>query len=277
MGLRISTNVSSLSAQRHLTKVSNDQRGSLERLASGTRIVRAGDDAAGLAISEKLKTEIRGSIQAERNANDGISFIQTAEGGLSEISDIFVRLKELSVQSASDTVGDQERAFSNLEYQSLLQEVNRIAYSTEFNGKRLLTGEGELLEFQVGTKNDPSLDRMNFNPSNAPATVEKLGMEGTNISTKQDAQMVMDRIDSSLVAVNGNRASLGALQNRLLSTVRNLQVKTENLSEANSRIRDSDIAVETSDLTKSNILSAAGSSVLAQANNSSSTALKLIG
>ncbi|MCK5882147.1 MAG: flagellin FliC, partial [Bacteriovoracaceae bacterium] len=143
MGLRINTNVASLSAQRALGNTTKAQSSSLEKLSSGSRIVKAADDAAGLAISEKMKAAIRGTNQAERNANDGISMIQTAEGGLNEVSNILIRLRELSVQSASDTVGDSERQFTDMEYQNLKQEVERISSVTEFNGKKLLNGEGD--------------------------------------------------------------------------------------------------------------------------------------
>ncbi|MBF0361053.1 MAG: flagellin FliC [Oligoflexia bacterium] len=277
MGFRINTNVTSLSAQRHLSNGSEELKRSLEHLASGSRIVRAGEDAAGLAISEKLKAEIRGTTQAQRNSNDGISLIQTAEGGLNEISSIMIRLKELSVQAASDTIGDSERGFSDLEFKSLLQEIDRIANSTEFNGTKILMGQGEQLEFQVGTRNDANLDRMRFNPQDSNATTEKLEVSALNVLTKQDAQNNLATIDKALGTVNGQRASLGALQNRLMSTVRNLEVKSENLSAANSRIRDADVALETSNMMKANILTAAGTSVLATANNSVGAALKLIG
>ncbi|MBF0297270.1 MAG: flagellin FliC [Oligoflexia bacterium] len=277
MGFRINTNVTSLSAQRHLSNGTEELKKSMEHLASGSRIVRAGEDAAGLAISEKLKAEIRGTTQAQRNSNDGISLIQTAEGGLNEISSIMIRLKELSVQSASDTMGDSERGFSDLEFKSLLQEVDRIANSTEFNGNKILMGQGERLEFQVGTHNDPNLDRMNFNPQESNATTEKLEISALGVLSKQDAQTNLEALDRALGTVNGQRASLGALQNRLMSTVRNLEVKSENLSAANSRIRDADVATETADMAKGNILTAAGTAVLVQANNSSAAALKLIG
>ena len=266
-----------MTSQRQLQKQNTDLTKSLEQLASGSRIVRAGDDAAGLAISDKLKAEIRGNNQAERNASDGISVIQTAEGGLNEVSNILIRLKELSVQSASDTLGVNERKFTDLEFQSLKSEIDRIANSTQFNGKGLLKGEGEALEFQVGTRNDPGLDRMSFNPQDTNATTNALGIVSANVDTKEAAQNNLEVIDTALNRINSNRASLGALQNRLTSTVANIQIKNENLSEANSRIRDADVAKLTADLTKSNILTTAGTSVLAQANNVSNHALKLIG
>lgn len=277
MGFRINTNVESMVAQNNLNKVTTRQNSALEKLSSGSRINKAGDDAAGLAISEKLKAEIRGTQQATRNAGDGISLIQTAEGGLNEVSNILIRLRELSVQAASDTVGDQERKFSDLEFKNLTQEIDRIAKSTEFNGKKLINGEGDSLDFQIGTRNEPGFDRLSYTPGETNATGEALGVASLGVLTKGDAQENLSKIDAAINGLNSNRANLGALQNRLQSTIANLDVKTENLSAANSRIRDTDVAETSAELTKTNILSAASTSVLAQANNSQQAALKLIG
>ena len=277
MGLRINTNVQSLAAQRSLGNVKKSQGDNLEKMASGSRINKASDDAAGLAISEKLKANIRGSQQAKRNAGDGISMVQTAEGGLNEVSNILVRLRELSVQAASDTIGDQEREFSDLEFQNLVQEVDRISGSTKFNGRDLLTGEGETADFQVGIMNDDFNDRISYNPQDTAASADAIGIAGLSVGSKEGAQENLENIDSALNKINGNRASLGALQNRLQSTISNLDVKTENLSAANSRIRDTDIAATSSELTKANILTSASTSVLAQANSSQNAALKLVG
>lgn len=277
MGLRISTNTQSLRAQTAMSKVETAKSDSLAKLSSGSRINKAGDDAAGLAISEKLKANIRGSQQATRNAGDGISLIQTAEGGLNEVSNILIRLRELSVQAASDTVGDTERKFADLEFQNLTQEVDRIAASTQFNGKTLLSGEGDTLDFQVGIMNDAKNDRLSYKPQDTSAKSSDLGIEGLGVETKVNAQENLEKIDNAINGVNGNRASLGALQNRLQSTISNLETRTENLSAANSRIRDTDVASESAELAKNNILSAASVSVLSQANSSGSGALKLIG
>ncbi len=277
MGLRISTNVQSLKAQNAMAKVENTKSDSLAKLSSGSRINKAGDDAAGLAISEKLKANIRGTQQATRNAGDGISMIQTAEGGLNETSNILIRLRELSVQAASDTIGSEERKFSNLEFQQLTNEMERIATSTQFNGKKLLSGEGDKLDFQIGIMNDEKNDRLSYKPEDSSARVKDLGIDGLGVLTKGDAQTNLEKIDSAINNVNANRASLGALQNRLSSTISNLEVRTENLSAANSRIRDTDVAQESAELAKANILSAASTSVLSQANSSGSAALKLIG
>jgi flagellin len=277
MGLRINTNVQSLSAQRSLGKVKAEQGSNLEKLASGSRINKASDDAAGLAISEKLKANIRGSQQAKRNAGDGISMIQTAEGGLNEVSNILVRLRELSVQSASDTIGDSERKFSDMEFQNLVQEVDRISSSTKYNGKDLLSGEGDTADFQIGIMNDEFNDRISYNPQDSSASADDIGIGGLSVSSKDDAQSNLENIDVAIDKINGNRANLGALQNRLQSTISNLDVKTENLSAANSRIRDTDVAQTSSELTKANILTSSSTSVLAQANSSQNAALKLIG
>ncbi len=277
MGLRIATNTQSLRAQTSMNKVEAQKSDSLAKLSSGSRINKAGDDAAGLAISEKLKANIRGSQQATRNAGDGISMIQTAEGGLNEVSNVLIRLRELSVQAASDTVGDTERKFADLEFQHLTQEVERIAASTQFNGKSLLSGEGDDMEFQVGIMNDAKNDRLSYKPQDSSARAADLGIASLGVQTKADAQENLEKIDSAINGVNGNRASLGALQNRLQSTISNLETRTENLAAANSRIRDTDVAAESAELAKANILSAASTSVLAQANQSGSSALKLIG
>ena len=277
MGLRIGTNVQSMRAQNSLSKVEQAKSENLAKLSSGTRINKAGDDAAGLAISEKLKANIRGTQQATRNAGDGISLIQTAEGGLNEVSNILVRLRELSVQSASDTIGDQERKFSDLEFKQLTSEVERIATSTQFNGKNLLSGEGDTMDFQIGIMNDAKNDRLSYRPQDSSARAADLGIAELGVSTKEDAQTNLEKIDTAINNVNGNRATLGALQNRLQSTISNLEVRNENLAAANSRIRDTDIAQESAEMMKNQILSQSSNSVLAQANNSGSAALKLIG
>lgn len=277
MGLRINTNVTSLSAQRTLGINNADQAKSLNKLSSGTRIVRSADDAAGLAISEKMRAQVRGTNQAERNANDGISMIQTAEGGLNEVSSILIRLRELAVQSASDTVGDSERAFTDLEYQNLKQEVDRISQVTEFNGKKLLNGAGEKYDFQIGINNDEFQDRISFNTEMLNSTLGSLGVDGIAVSSKEGAQESLSMLDDAIQKVSGQRAELGAKQNRLTSTIQNLQVSVENLSAANSRIRDTDYAAETANNARLNILNSAGTAVLAQSNAQGANALSLIG
>ncbi|MBK7844914.1 MAG: flagellin FliC [Bdellovibrionales bacterium] len=276
MGLRINTNTASLNAQRNLmgTKLALDK--SLERLSSGFRINRAGDDAAGLAISENLRAQTRGLKQASRNAQDGISLVQVAEGGLNEVSSILIRLRELAVQAASDTIGPVERQFLNVEYDQLVSEVDRIADGTEFNGTQLLSGTGSILDFQVGTRNDPNIDRLSFDASKADSNAAALGVNLTSVADKASAQNSLSAIDSAIVSVSAMRADFGAIQNRLQSSLNNIAVSIENMSAANSRIRDADIAEETAELTRNNILLNAGTSVLAQANQSAQVALGLL-
>ncbi len=276
MGFRIATNVSALNAQRTLSQTRMALDKSLEKLSSGSRINRSGDDAAGLAISENLVAQVRGLRQAKRNAQDGISLIQVSEGGLNEISSILIRLRELAVQAASDTVGETERAFTDREFQSLKDEIDRISNATEFNGTPLLNGRAGILEFQVGTRNNPILDRIVYNGENSNATLASLKLGGESTATKLGAQTSLAVIDDALIQVNSIRADLGAMQNRLQSTINNLAISDENLSAANSRIRDVDVASESSELTRQNILLQAGTAVLGQANFASKVALKLL-
>lgn len=277
MGLRIATNVQSLAAQRFLNLNRLAQNVSLERLSSGSRINRAGDDAAGLAISEKLRASIRSLRQANRNAGDGISLIQTAEGAMNEISNMLIRLRELSIQAASDTVGQTERSYVNKEIQNLKSEVQRISDTTEFNGTKLLNGTGAVLEIQVGINNDPLRDRLSYMAPEYNTTLEGLGITEVTTLTKEGAQMNLESLDHALTRLNEGRASLGALQNRLQSTMNNLTIYRENLEAANSRVRDTDFAEETSELTKMNILSQTNVAALSQANQNASLALKLLG
>lgn len=276
MGLRINTNVASINAQRNLAKTKLALNKVLEKLSSGHRINRAGDDAAGLAISENLKAQIRGLNQAYRNGQDGISLVQIAEGGLSEVSSILIRLRELAVQAASDTIGVTERKFLNVEFEQLTSEIDRIASSTEFNRVPLLNGTGAVFDIQIGTRNDPISDRLTFDASSADVNVAALGLNLASVADKISAQNSLSAIDHAIISVSGIRADFGALQNRLQSTVNNLAVSVENLSAANSRVRDTDIANATAELTKNQILMKAGTSVLAQANSSVASALTLI-
>ena len=277
MGFRINTNVSSIAAQRSLSTNNRQAENTLSKLSSGSRITRAADDAAGLAISEKLKAQISSVNQANRNANDGISMVQTAEGGLDEISNMLTRLRELSIQSASDTVGDTERTFTNMEYQNLKQEIERISQVTEFNGVKLLNGEGEKLDFQIGVNNDQFQDRITYDVGFSNAKIESLGIGDITVETKDGAQTALANIDSAIEKVSGQRANLGAIQNRLISTSKNLEITNENLSAANSRIRDVDYAMASAQNAKNNILNQAGTSVLSQANAQGQNALRLLG
>ncbi len=279
--ISIMTNTSSLNAQRHLsqTKLGLDQ--SMGRLSSGLRINRAGDDAAGLAISESLKAQIRSMGQAERNANDGISLLQTAENSMNEMSSILSRLRELSMQSATDTVGDEQRAYLEQEASALRDELDRMAAVTEFNGTQLLDGTAAALDLQIGINNTAS-DRITLGfPDMSSTTLGTSGggaaLNTMDISSKAGAQAALGIIDVSIDDVSSERASIGATENRLQVTITNLQSARENLSAANSRIRDTDVANETASLTRSNILMQAGVTVLGQANQLPSMALSLLG
>lgn len=306
MGLRIRTNVKSLIAQRNLIGSSKTAGDHMQKLSSGYRINKAADDAAGLAIAENLRADIRSLKVAQRNANDGVSLLQVAEGSLEEINNIVVRLKELSVQSASDTIGNKERDYLNREFMQLKDEIDRIALSTDFNGTRLLVGNGDVdpsltvdsnqqpLEIQIGkdyllppdsleSPNPVNIIRADFSQMNATTGGEgSLGLgstqddEGTRIDSKQQAQTSMAIVDEALSKIASYRANIGALQNRLVSTDRNLGVSIENLSSARSRIKDADFASETAGFTQANILVQAGASVLTQANQLPEIALKLL-
>lgn len=275
MGLRINTNVAAMAAARALQNSSIEQAKSYQRLASGNRITSAGDDAAGLSISEKLKSQIRSLAQAERNANDGVSFIQVAEGGMNEIGNILIRLRELGIQAASDTIGDTERGFVDKEVQQLKQEVDRIANVTNFNGTPLLNGQaGKDLSFHVGASKDDSIA---FKPDDYNVSGDSLGIGGLDYTSAEGARDALDVVDDALSKVSGARADLGANQNKLHATISNLAIQKENYSAANSRIRDTDVATEASKLVSGNILQQAGVAVLGQANSAPQSALRLLG
>lgn len=276
MGFRINTNISSLEAQRPLKKVSRETEESFAKLSSGERINKAADDAAGLAISEKLKAEIRSSRQAGRNANDGISLVQTAEGGLNESTSILTRMRELTIQAASDTLTDSDRSKSTLEYNQLKNELERIAQSTEFNGKKLLNGNGPQLDFQVGVGDHTADDVISYSSKNINAGISALGVSDVSISTKISAQNSLGKIDGALDKIGSQRSQLGSIQNRLQTSSNNLSVYSENMSAANNRIRDTDYAVEAANAARNSIITATGSAVLAQANTSGQAALKFI-
>lgn len=277
MSMRVATNTSAINAMRTLTTNNNAINKSYERLSSGSRINKAADDAAGLAISESMRAQIRSANQAKRNANDGISLVQTAEGGLSEIGNIIVRLRELGIQAASDTVGTDERSFINSEVQQLKEEMQRISETTKWGTTKLLDGSTPVFDFQVGVFNDDFADRISFDSSGNVATVDALGLSALDFSDKVGAQEALSQLDDAQTGVNRIRANLGALQNRLTNTTSNLGGMVENLSAAKSRISDADIAEVTADLTKNQILMQASTATLAQANQKNQLALQLLG
>ena len=280
MAISINTNVGSLNAQRNLNRTQTSQARNLARLSSGLRINQASDDAAGLAISEKLRSQVRSLSQAQRNANDAVSLLQTAEGAMNETSGLLIRMRELSVQSANDTVGSTERQFLQNELSDLRDEVNRIAEVTEFNGTKLIDGTASSLTFQVGINNTTN-DRISvgINDMHAAAlgTSTAASLAAVNINTITGAQSALSVLDDAITDVSAGRAELGAVQNRMAVSIQNLATAGENLAAANSRIRDADIAQESAALTKNSILMQAGVSVLAQANQQPALALSLLG
>ncbi len=281
MGLRVNTNVASLNAQRNLYNTVTKFQKSMERLSSGMRINRSGDDAAGLAISESLKSDIRAMQQASRNAADGISLVQVAEGSLDEVNNILLRIRELAEQAATETLGDQERGYLNQEYQELLNEVNRISATAEFNGIKLLDGTAGSLDVQVGIGTDVTTSAVSIDLT-SPMDTTQLNLAGTALFNSgapdggDTARALMATIDAATGTVSQLRAGFGAAQNRLETSIRSIGMTAENLSAANSRIRDVDVALETSNMTSLQILQQAGVSILSQANASSQLALTLL-
>ena len=280
MPLYVNTNVASLFAQRHLNASQGAAQKSLARLSTGLRINSAADDAAGLAISNKFRSQIRSLEQAQRNANDGISVIQTAEGSLEQMGEILNRMRELSIQSANGSLTDTDRTFLHAEFSTLVGEIDRIASSTDFNARKLLNGSASAgVAFQVGAGNTTN-DRITISIANAQTS--RLGTAGTKlntmaVSTVTKARNSLGVIDAALTQISNIRSTLGASQNRLNVTIDNLGTSIENLSASNARIRDADVARETANLTRAQILVQAGVSVLAQANQSPQIALSLLG
>lgn len=277
MSLRIATNVPSITAQKSLQKNQLIQEKSMAQVSTGSRITKAADDAAGLSISEGLKSEIVSYNQANRNTQDGISLIQVAEGAMGEVSNMITRFRELAIQASSDTVGEKERGFIQAEVNQLKEEVQRIAESTQFGDKKLLNGDGETFDFQVGIHSDPELNSISYDASETNTSIDNLGLASIDFSTKEGAQSALTDIDTAQTMVSGFRANIGALQNRLVTTTENINSAVENLSAAKSRISDADLAQSSADLTKSNILMNATTSILSQANQTPGQALKLIG
>ena len=275
MGLRVNTNVASINAQRNLSQVNQKLAGNFRRLATGLRISTASDDAAGLAISERLRSQVRSLEQAKRNANDGISLVQTAEGALNEVSSIMTRLRELAVQASNGTVSNDDKETLDAEFQSLISEVNRIGQSTEFNGIKLLDGSQSSVSFQIGFGTSTSIDQLSVSLS--PALSTSLSLSSLDIGSGGDTSAAITAIDDAINSVSALRGRLGATQNRLNSTINNLGVAVENLSAAESRIRDVDVAYETAKLTRNSILQQASISILAQSNAQPQSALSLLG
>lgn len=299
MGLRIRTNVASVNSQRNLAKSTESMQQNMTKLSSGYRINKSADDAAGLAISETMKGQIRSLEQAKRNANDGISLVQVAEGSFAEVSNIMVRLRELATQAASDTLGNQERTFTNREYNQLVNEIERITNTTKWNSLPLLQGRDKLTDAAGGDDSlftihvgagdglEANTDTISIGVENLKIDVRELELindEGNNIGPAEpggpfERQMAADKlsiIDKALNTMAQNRSYLGAQQSRLTSAVNNLGVQIENLKSANSQIRDVDFAEETAAFTQNRILQQAGMSVLSQANSAPEVVMSLL-
>jgi flagellin len=279
MGFRINTNLDSIVGINNLSRTNSRLSSNFGRLSSGLRINKAADDAAGLAVSESLRSQLKGLGQAIRNTNDGVSIIQTAEGALNQIQNNLSRLRELTIQSASGTLGDTDRSYINTESTALLAEIDRLANVTEFNGRVLLNGAASAgtgtvsIDVQVGIQNT-SNDRITIQVSSA--RTQALGINTVNLSSSTNAQNSIQSIDQAIQRVSSSRSVLGATQNRLGSALGNLAISFENLSSAESQIRDVDFANETADMSRNQILQQAGVSVLSQANSGNQAVLNLI-
>jgi flagellin len=274
MGLRVNTNIASINAQRNTAQVTSRLARNYQRLSTGLRISTAADDAAGLAISERLRSQVRSLSQASRNANDGISLVQVGEGALNEVSNILVRLRELAIQSANGSSSTDDKETIQEEFSSLVNEINRIAQSTEFNGIRLLDGSASSVTFQVGINATVGIDQLDV--SLTPALTTSLGLASIDVGSTGSTSFAISQIDTAIGSVAQLRGRFGSLQNRLQSTIANLGVAAESLSAAESRIRDVDVAYETAQLTRNNILQQASISILSQANQQPQAALQLL-
>jgi flagellin len=273
MSLIVNNNPASIAAQRNLGVSTGSLSRSVERLSSGLRITRAADDAAGLGLSETLRAHIRSINQAVRNSSDGISLTQIADGAAATIGSLLARLRELASQSSSGTVGATERSYIDQEFLALRSEIDRIAQVTEFNGQALTSGSSISFTVQVGFKSGTG-NTLSLNLNDL--TISSLGISSVNVSTSTNAQSALSNIDSAISAVATARAEYGSLQNRFEATIANLEISSENLTAAESRIRDADIAYETSQFTKNQVLVQTGIAVLAQANTLPQQALALL-
>jgi flagellin len=274
MGLRINTNVASLVAQRNLNATTLKLEGNFRRLSTGKRIATAADDAAGLGISARLSAQVRSLQQASRNAGDGISLAQTAEGSLADIGTALTRARELATQAANGTLQGSDKDALQAEFSQILTSIDQIANSTSFNGVKLLNGTTSSLTLQIGEGVTAGTDTFSVTLSSALSSA--LSIDTLNIGSTGNASAAITALDSAINSISTQRAALGAVQNTLNGTISSINNRVENLSAANSRIVDVDLAVETAELTKHSILQSAGLSVLAQANAQSSSALRLL-
>jgi len=273
MGLRVNTNVLSLNAQRNLSDVTSRLSGNFARLSSGLRIASAADDAAGLGISERMRSQIRSLSQAGRNTQDGVSLVQTAEGALAEVNNNLTRMRELAIQASNGTLNTGDRAAVDNEFQELISEIDRISDTTDFNGIQLLDGSVTGIDIQVGTESGETVTISLSDVSESGLSLDGGTFDLTSVT---NASAALATIDSAIDSVSSYRGTLGAFQNRLQSATRSISTTAENLSAAESRIRDVDIAKETADLTRNSIMQQAATSVLAQANVQPQLALQLL-
>jgi flagellin len=274
MGLRINTNVASLSAQRNLQKATLGLHRNFEHLSTGRRIARASDDAAGLAIATRLTAQIRSLNQASRNANDGISLVQAAEGSLDELGSVLTRARELAVESANGTLSGTDQDALQAEFAALIRQVDQIAGSTDFNGIDLLNSAGNVVTFQIGAGTTSGIDTLDVTLTSVLSA--DLSIDTLDIGSTGDAHTAIDSLDAAIDIISSERSALGAVQNTLTGTISAVEIRSENLSAARSRILDVDVASETAELTKHNILQQAALSVLAQANQQPQAVLSLL-
>lgn len=275
--MRVSTNVSSMVAQRILKGHTADESRENIRLSSGDRITSAAYDPSGLAISEKMRAKTRSLYQAERNTNDSISLVQVAEGSLGVMHDISQRLRELAMQAATDTVSDMDRAIIDKEFQQLKLEIKRLTESTTFNGNHIINSKGSVYDLQIGIGNDAFNDRLQYDMKRVLDSRNNFGIESVNLKSKEGAQNSLGSIDKMMTSISSSRAELGSISNRMNSVIQNIQVSRENTEGANSKIRDVDVAVATASRMKTQISSQATSAMLSIANNAPSSILKILG
>ena len=272
--MRISTNTAAMRANREIQNISQEKTTTLRRLSSGERINHAADDPAGLAISERMRAKIRGKGQAERNANDAISFIQVAEGSLGSMQDMATRLKELALQASTDTIGDSERGFVDREFQQLKEEIRRIGENTQFNGKNLLDKDSRYdMQIDVSHNSD---SRIAYNLTQVFESIDNIGLKTIDVTDNVRARSALGKLDSALAKLSEGRAQLGAMQNRMNSVVANLQSGNENIQASKSRIRDADIAEETAKKVSQDLRTDVAASFMVHAMDSSKMALKLL-
>ena len=275
--MRVSTNIQSMVAQRYVQQHTEEQSVEDSRLSSGERIVRAADDPSGLAISEKMKSLIRSNSQAERNSNDAVSLLQVAEGSLNTMQEIGSRLRELGMQASTDTVSDMDRTIIDKEFQQLTKEVERLTISTSFNGTNIIKDKDSVYDLQIGVNGDANLDRIRYDMSKIMDSSNNFGISNVNLRSKESSQNSLSKIDNMMTQISLSRAHLGAMQTRVNSSIQNLQVSRENLSDANSKIRDADFAKEAALRAKSQIAQSASLAMLKMSNQQPGVILKLVG